>query len=65
MRSASTSPDRLQENRHYLSDVVFGAGLGIVSGRAVSVGRGRGAGVVQPVVTRDALGLAFTLTGAR
>jgi hypothetical protein len=25
---------RLQENQHYLSDVVFGAALGIVAGRA-------------------------------
>ena len=32
---------RLQENRHYASDVMVGAALGIVSGRAVTVGRGR------------------------
>ena len=56
---------RLQDNRHYLSDVIFGAGLGIVSGRAVAVGRGRGAGVVQPVVTPNAVGLMFSLREPR
>ena len=29
---------RIQARRHYLSDVIFGAALGIVSGRGVTVG---------------------------
>jgi membrane-associated phospholipid phosphatase len=32
---------RLSENQHYLSDVVFGASLGVISGRTVTVGRSR------------------------
>ena len=31
---------RMVDNRHFASDVIFGAALGIVSGRAVSVGHG-------------------------
>lgn len=27
---------RLHDNRHYLSDVIFGAGIGIATGRAVA-----------------------------
>jgi len=32
---------RLSENQHYLSDVVFGASLGVMAGRTVTVGRSR------------------------
>jgi len=31
---------RLEDKRHYLSDVMFGAVLGIVAGRTATVGRG-------------------------
>jgi membrane-associated phospholipid phosphatase len=31
---------RVQENHHYISDVVFGAAVGMVSGRTVTVGMG-------------------------
>jgi membrane-associated phospholipid phosphatase len=36
---------RMEDRRHYLSDVVFGAGLGIVAGRAVVRGTGAGPAV--------------------
>src|ERR1044071_8600947 len=32
---------RVQTQRHYLSDVAFGAALGIVAGRTIGVGHGR------------------------
>jgi len=32
---------RLQENKHFPSDVLFGAALGIVGGRSVTLGGGR------------------------
>ncbi|MEP7119245.1 MAG: phosphatase PAP2 family protein, partial [Acidobacteriota bacterium] len=42
---------RLQENRHYLSDVVFGAALGIVAGRAVTVGHGAHTFALTPLAS--------------
>lgn len=56
---------RLQENKHFPSDVIFGAAVGIVSGRAVTVGRGRATFAVSPIATRGGGGIAFTRVGAR
>ena len=39
---------RLQANKHFASDVIFGAALGIVSGRAVTVGRGENRFAIAP-----------------
>ncbi len=63
--AAYVGASRLQANRHYLSDVLFGAGLGIVSGRTVTVGRGRGTWVVRPAAAPGAMGVTFTRLGAR
>jgi membrane-associated phospholipid phosphatase len=41
---------RIQEKRHYLSDVAYGAVVGIVAGRAVTVGRGNYRFAVEPMV---------------
>jgi membrane-associated phospholipid phosphatase len=41
---------RIQEKRHYLSDVAYGAVVGIVAGRAVTVGRGKYRFAVEPMV---------------
>jgi membrane-associated phospholipid phosphatase len=54
---------RLQENHHYLSDVIFGAGVGIVSGRAVTVGRGSGTFAVSPAALPGGIGVNFTRIG--
>ena len=52
---------RIQEKRHYLSDVAFGAVVGIVAGRAVTVGRGDHRFAVEPMVpTGGGIGIAFT-----
>ncbi len=39
--AAYVAASRLQENRHYASDVIFGAAIGIVAGRTVTVGFAR------------------------
>jgi membrane-associated phospholipid phosphatase len=51
---------RLQENRHYLSDVLFGAAIGIVSGRTATIGRGGATLSLSPVLAPGTVG--FTLT---
>lgn len=37
--AAYVAGQRLQEDAHYASDVIFGAAIGVVSGRAVTLGR--------------------------
>lgn len=54
-----TATSRLNHQRHYLSDVVFGATLGIVSARAVTVGRNDLKFALAPSVTRDGWRLDF------
>ena len=41
---------RIQERRHYFSDVAFGAVVGLVAGRTVTVGRGDFRFAVEPMV---------------
>jgi len=50
---------RLQSRKHYLSDVVFGATIGVVVGRAVTVGHGWATFAPVPSVTRGSVGLNF------
>ena len=38
--AAYVAASRLSENKHYLSDVIFGAAIGIMGGRTVTIGRG-------------------------
>jgi membrane-associated phospholipid phosphatase len=47
---------RLQENRHYMSDVLFGAAIGIVSGRTATIGRGAATFSLSPLVAPGAVG---------
>ncbi|MEO5818974.1 MAG: phosphatase PAP2 family protein [Vicinamibacteraceae bacterium] len=61
--AAFVAGSRIQENRHFLSDVVFGAAIGVVSGRAVSVGHGRGRFAVAPIGVPGGGGIGFTLAG--
>jgi membrane-associated phospholipid phosphatase len=52
---------RIQDKRHYLSDVAYGAVVGIVAGRAVTVGHGRHRFAVEPMVPNGGgIGVAFT-----
>jgi len=52
---------RLSENQHFASDVIFGAGIGIVSGRAMTIGKGRAAVTVTPLRLPGGGGVWVTL----
>lgn len=54
---------RIHERRHFLSDVTFGAALGIVSGWSVTVGHGNAQMSVAPMATPGGGGIGFTWTG--
>ncbi|MEZ5283865.1 MAG: phosphatase PAP2 family protein [Vicinamibacterales bacterium] len=51
---------RVQENRHYVSDVLFGAAIGIVSGRTATIGHGRATFAVAPLAAPDRVGVLLT-----
>jgi hypothetical protein len=53
---------RVQMKRHYLSDVAFGAALGIVAGRTVTIGSIRRV-ELSPLVTPGGGGVQFTWLG--
>jgi hypothetical protein len=54
---------RVQMKRHYLSDVAFGAALGIAAGRTVTIGRERGV-TLSPFATAGGGGVQFAWRGA-
>ena len=56
---------RIQAKRHFLSDVTFGAALGVVAGRAVTIGRGNHRFAVAPTAVPGGGGVSFTWAGAR
>jgi len=56
---------RIQERRHFLSDVAFGAAIGIVAGRTVTIGRGETRFAVAPMAAPGGGGVAFTWVGRR
>jgi membrane-associated phospholipid phosphatase len=51
---------RLHDNRHFVSDVFFGAGLGIASGWTVVGRHGRSSFALMPVPIRGGMLLTFT-----
>ncbi|MEQ1898650.1 MAG: hypothetical protein ABL971_14845 [Vicinamibacterales bacterium] len=50
---------RVQGRHHYPSDVLFGAAIGLASGRTATLGRGRRHVIVLPSLTRG--GFMLTL----
>ena len=60
--AAFVAASRLQENRHFLTDVAFGAAIGVVVGRAATIGHGHARLVISPVASAGAAGLALTWT---
>jgi len=62
--AASAAASRLPENKHYLSDVIFGAAIGVVSGRTVTVGHGKAQFAVSPTAGPLGGGIGLTLVGA-
>lgn len=57
--AAYVAASRVQSSKHYLSDVVFGATIGIVVGQAVTVGHSRTMFTPVPVVTRGSASINF------
>jgi len=55
---------RVQDKRHFLSDVAFGAAIGIVAGRSVTVGQGNAKFAVAPTAAPGGGGIAFTWLGS-
>ena len=55
---------RMQANRHYASDVIFGAALGIVSGRTVTLGHGKTKFALSPMAVAGGAGVSFVRIGA-
>jgi membrane-associated phospholipid phosphatase len=51
---------RIQDKRHFLSDVTFGAAIGIVAGRSVTVGSGNAKFAVAPSATPGGGGVTLT-----
>jgi membrane-associated phospholipid phosphatase len=54
---------RIQDKRHFLSDVAFGAAIGIMAGRTVTIGRGDGRFAVSPAAAPGGGGVSFTWVG--
>jgi len=54
---------RIQVRRHFLSDVAFGAALGIVAGRTVTIGRGDRRFALAPTAVPGGAGVSMTWTG--
>jgi membrane-associated phospholipid phosphatase len=59
--AAYVAVSRLSENRHFASDVVFGAAVGIASAHAVTLTHGRVITQVSPFATHGRRGVNVTL----
>jgi membrane-associated phospholipid phosphatase len=58
--AAWVAASRVQGNRHYLSDVIAGATLGILAGRSVTFGTGNTRFALGPMAVPGGLGVSFT-----
>ena len=56
---------RIQTKRHYVSDVAFGAALGIVGGRTVTIGHGDARFAVAPAVAPGGAGVSVSWVGMK
>jgi membrane-associated phospholipid phosphatase len=61
--AAYVAAARIHDKRHFLSDVAFGASIGLAAGRTVTIGHGRGQFAVAPAVAPGGGGVAFTWVG--
>jgi membrane-associated phospholipid phosphatase len=62
MIATYVATSRLYENRHFLTDVVFGAALGMAAGRSVTR-HGRDSFTLVPMVAPGLVGIMVTRTG--
>ncbi len=56
---------RIEAKRHYLSDVAFGAALGIVAGRTVTLGTGNARFALSPAAAPGGAGVNLTWLGKK
>lgn len=63
--AAYIGASRLQENKHFASDVLFGAAIGIVSGRSATFDRGRYRVTLSPFMVPGGAGVALVGVGRR
>jgi membrane-associated phospholipid phosphatase len=63
--AAYVAASRIQMKRHYLSDVAFGAAIGVIAGRTVTIGRGDARFAVSPVAAPGGGGVNFTWVGKK
>jgi membrane-associated phospholipid phosphatase len=62
--AAYVAASRIQDKRHFLSDVTFGAAIGIVAGRSVTVGKGDAKFAIAPSAAPGGGGISFTWLGS-
>lgn len=63
--AAYIAASRISENKHFLSDLVFGAAIGIAAGRTVTFGAGPARFEVSPLVTAGGGGVSVAVSGRR
>jgi membrane-associated phospholipid phosphatase len=56
---------RIETQRHFLSDVAFGAAIGMVSGRTVTLGTGNARFALSPAAAPGGGGVNFTWVGKK
>ena len=61
--AAWVAASRMQAKRHYLSDVIAGATIGIMAGRSVTVGSGKMKFAVTPTAVPRGIGVNFVQLG--
>lgn len=61
--AAYVAANRMTDNRHFLSDLVFGAAIGVAAGRTVTLGVGERRFTLVPTVTPGGAGISFVSVG--
>ena len=63
--AAWVGASRMERQRHYFSDVVVGATIGILAGRSVTIGRGGARFEVSPMAAPGGIGVNFVKIGGK
>jgi hypothetical protein len=61
--AAYVAASRVQTQRHFFSDVAFGAAIGVIAGRTVTIGSGDARFAVSPSAAPGGAGVNFTWVG--